>query len=199
MNSVRDEDSEPIAKEWPNELVDYAERRYRSAMKRIDAFPGAPLTDPAWMMMLDLFIKQARGHRVSVSSACLASNGSSATALRYIQLLIKRGIMVRTEDMWDQRRSWLALTESARDRIGNLLLKEIEPASAVPVRAVDVELPLNAEKRFTYAQRFQIMAEEIESLKCQMQVLTHKLEGRRRRERGTHSALEQQNCGAVKQ
>lgn len=84
---------------------------------------GADLfTDPAWEIMLDLFINTGTGRPLSVSAVCIGSRGSITTALRYIGLLAAAGLLSRVADECDARRSYVRLTELGRARMLDLLL-----------------------------------------------------------------------------
>lgn len=66
--------------------------------------------DPAWDMLLDLYVAQVAGRRVSVSDACIAAAVPQATALRWLNMLDQRGLVVRTADTTDRRRWWMTLS-----------------------------------------------------------------------------------------
>jgi DNA-binding MarR family transcriptional regulator len=56
-------------------------------------------------------------HRqVSVSSLCIAAGVPATTALRWINVLEKAGMLQRTADARDKRRMFVELTDSAADR-----------------------------------------------------------------------------------
>lgn len=69
--------------------------------------------EPAWDMMLDLYIAHLIGQRTAVSSACLAARVPSTTALRYIKSLCAKGLAYRIPDDHDRRRLWLQLSPRA--------------------------------------------------------------------------------------
>lgn len=95
------------------DLVEQAERLYRERRRR-DARMGGTTElfgEPSWDMLLDLFIAQGRARPVSVSSACIASSTPQSTALRYVGLLEKMGLIRRAKDPQDGRRQYLELTE----------------------------------------------------------------------------------------
>lgn len=72
--------------------------------------PAGLFGDPAWEIVLDLFVCRAEGRRISVSAACVGVSASSATALRYIGLLHRNGLVSRTPDPNDGRRFYVDLT-----------------------------------------------------------------------------------------
>lgn len=87
----------------------YKERRRRDAkMAQTSELFG----EPSWDILLDLFIAQGKAKPVSVSSACIASSTPQSTALRYVGLLEKVGLIRRAKDPRDGRRHYLELTET---------------------------------------------------------------------------------------
>src|SRR5688500_844664 len=67
----------------------YSARRKRSVLTEWDELFG----EPAWDMLLDLFIAAHENRGVSVTSACLASSVPETTALRWLQLLENKGLV----------------------------------------------------------------------------------------------------------
>lgn len=79
-------------------------RRARDAM-----FPQGIFSDPAWDIMLDIYLHHKRNQSVTVSDACIASSVPTTTARRWIGHLVRLGILIRTDDEQDRRRSHLTL------------------------------------------------------------------------------------------
>jgi DNA-binding MarR family transcriptional regulator len=67
-------------------------------------------TDPAWDIMLHLFIAQEEGRRVSVNHARASSGVPPTTALRWIGILTSEKLIARRADPSDRRRCYLELT-----------------------------------------------------------------------------------------
>jgi hypothetical protein len=80
--------------------------------------------DPAWFILLDLFVRQNSGMQTSVSSACHASFSPLTTALRHIAILTERKIIQRRYDSVDQRRVFLELTDETCAEIQRILLTD---------------------------------------------------------------------------
>jgi DNA-binding MarR family transcriptional regulator len=87
----------------------YRKRRLRD---RMFADPNL-FADPAWDILIDLYIASEEGRGISVSSACIASAVPVTTALRWIKILEQGGHISRHEDPSDARRVFMSLTESA--------------------------------------------------------------------------------------
>lgn len=89
-------------------------RRYLAARQRRAELLGTGLfADPAWDMLLDLFVSDVEGVRISVSSACLASGVPSTTALAWLVKLEQRGLVFRSRDSRDRRRILLRISPCA--------------------------------------------------------------------------------------
>jgi DNA-binding MarR family transcriptional regulator len=85
--------------------------------KRAQFMDPTLFADPAWDMMLDLMAARLEGHRVSVSSLCIAAIVPATTALRWIQTLTEQGVFLRVPDMNDRRRVYIELSKKAVDAI----------------------------------------------------------------------------------
>lgn len=88
-----------------------ARKTYALRRKRAAIFGNADLFgEPAWDILLDLFIAQAEGKPVSVSSACIGSASPATTGLRWLGVLADEGLVVRENDPEDHRRVLVRLT-----------------------------------------------------------------------------------------
>lgn len=100
-----------------------AETLIRARRLRDSHFDGDLFADPAWDILLDLFVQRSAGKRVSVTSACIASSVPPTTALRWIALLEERGLLSRQEDLDDRRRVFLGLTNRGELAIAKYLVE----------------------------------------------------------------------------
>jgi DNA-binding MarR family transcriptional regulator len=89
----------------------------RARAERFEFLPADLFADPAWDMLLDLYLADIMSERVSVSSLCGASNVPMSTALRWIAALAREGLTVRTADRRDGRRFFVALSETGLARM----------------------------------------------------------------------------------
>jgi hypothetical protein len=65
-------------------LLMLAVAQYDARRKRAEFVPSALLAEPAWDILLDLYIRQAQGKRTTVSSACVGAIVPATTALRWL-------------------------------------------------------------------------------------------------------------------
>ncbi len=88
-----------------------ARKAYSLRRKRASLFGNPDLFgEPAWDILLDLFIAQGEGKQVSVSSACIGSASPPTTGLRWLGVLADAGLIVRENDPADHRRVLVRLT-----------------------------------------------------------------------------------------
>lgn len=95
-----------------------ARQHYENRREREKLF-GSPdlFGEPAWDMLIDLFIAAEEGKKISVSSLCLASAVPMTTALRWISILESRELIYRKADRLDARRSFLSLSAPAYEKL----------------------------------------------------------------------------------
>ncbi len=103
-------------------LAKRAERMYsarrRSAERALSAgVPDGPPVD----MLLDLFISENEGRKVSVSDTSLAARCPQTTGLRWVHLLIEYGLIYAEPDKSDNRRRIVHLTRKGQEAVVRLL------------------------------------------------------------------------------
>lgn len=116
---------------WPNALTRIEKRAYILAVKareiydrrrcRKDFVPPGLLGEPAWDMLLDLFMQYAGGAKVSTTSLCIASDCPPSTALRHIDQLEQAGLVERSPSAHDKRITFVGLTDKGVIAMGNYL------------------------------------------------------------------------------
>lgn len=114
----------------------WAEFEYAIRERRSDRGHSRWSQGPRWNIMLDLFIQECRGKRVTVTGACIASLAPPTTALRHIQILEEVKMVVRARHPDDARSSYLTLTDKGRTAMRQQMAALI---AACPVRATDEE------------------------------------------------------------
>lgn len=77
--------------------------------------------NPALNILLDLYVNRSEGRGVSTSAACTASGVPTTTALRWINALAKRGMVVKHGLPTDKRFTFLELSEETAQSLDKLL------------------------------------------------------------------------------
>lgn len=115
-----DSEKTPLQKVYSDVIIDTVslprtmvnERRARSKFLSSDLFG-----EPAWDILLDLYIADSDQRDISVSSACIASNVPDTTAQRCLKYLFEEGFIVRRADPHDLRRVFVSLTDETKSRM----------------------------------------------------------------------------------
>ena len=103
-------------------LATFARKVYLARRDREKASTSPQIfNDPAWDILLDLFIAQAQDKFISVSDAGLAGQVPATTALRWVWSLEKTGLVERRSDKSDKRRSFVMLTASGQSYMRKVL------------------------------------------------------------------------------
>jgi predicted transcriptional regulator len=113
-------------------LADLAAAVYGARMERSRCLPMSLFGEPAWDMLLDLFINTARGLRLGTTSLCLGSNAPQSTALRYVERLEEEGLVRRYQPVDDRRLNCVELTPRGKKQMReylSLMLSRLEPVT----------------------------------------------------------------------
>ncbi|GAB4484466.1 MAG: hypothetical protein OHK0018_16210 [Erythrobacter tepidarius] len=103
----------------PGRAVPHGERRYLTLARQTyalrrkrNAIFGNPelFGEPAWDILLDLYVAHGEAKPVSVSSACIGSAAPPTTGLRWLGVLADEGLVVRENDPEDNRRVLVRLS-----------------------------------------------------------------------------------------
>lgn len=95
-------------------IIEHRERRRRYVSTDV-------LGEPAWDMLLDLFIKFTRGAKVTTSSLCITSRVPLTTALRHISVLEEKGYVTRGQSRLDKQATLVGLSDAGVLAIGQYL------------------------------------------------------------------------------
>jgi len=107
--------------------VQIAKRYLRARRERVRLFPEDLFADPAWDILLDLYVAEATKQRISISAACIASGVPSTTGLRWIGRLEELGLVRRNDDPSDRRRAYISLTPHAVSKVERWIAHHLVP------------------------------------------------------------------------
>lgn len=97
--------------------IDVVARHLRERQARARFLPGVGFGEPAWEMLLELYMAHVQGRPVSVSGLCYSSGVPPTTALRRVQDLEAKQIISKVNDRYDRRRIFIVLTHIGKDAI----------------------------------------------------------------------------------
>jgi hypothetical protein len=110
----------------PSAAVATAKRTYRARRLRDRHFPAGLFADPAWDILLDLYVARHEGREVLTSAACIGAAVPATTGLRWLRRLEKEGLLFRRTGVGDARRSLVALSEKGIQCLELVLAKAEE-------------------------------------------------------------------------
>ncbi len=77
---------------------------------REDIFGAVICMDPAWSIMLDVYVAHSSGRKVQITSVPPMIGLPHSTAGRWTRILVAEGMLTRREDSTDRRRTYLDLS-----------------------------------------------------------------------------------------
>lgn len=118
------------SKSLPNisivQLESLANAIYKARRNRSKFIRKSLLAEPAWDMLLDLFVSSANKRDVSISSLCIAGDVPATTGLRWIRTLEKEGLVKRVAVASDKRVSHIRLTNAGYEAVRSSLVQSYE-------------------------------------------------------------------------
>jgi hypothetical protein len=102
----------------------YRDRRWRDRIFQADDLFG----EPAWDILLDLFVAAKERRRISVTSACIGAAVPPTTALRWIAILERAGLVQREADSADGRRAYVMLSPTGYAKMVQYFAETSVPA-----------------------------------------------------------------------
>ena len=107
MNVTALQNGEP---DRATERLRMAEQILFARRARSQFFDASLFAEPAWDIILDLYVAHCRQVQVSVSSLCIAAGVPETTALRWIKSMAAMGLLHRSADATDHRRTFVTLS-----------------------------------------------------------------------------------------
>lgn len=96
----------------------YLARRARNAILNDNLFG-----EPAWDILLSLYVAKHEGYRMNVSAVCNESGVGDTTALRWIDRLIESGLVRKHRNPLDNRSSFVELANDGIWKMDEILAK----------------------------------------------------------------------------
>ena len=105
----------------PHSLVEAAVRILAQRKARTRFLPPSLFHEPAWEVLLSLYIAQCRGQTVNIKHLTQAVDAPVTTAQRWIDALAHMRLVHRVVDDLDRRRVELSLTQGAMQAVEGYL------------------------------------------------------------------------------
>lgn len=106
--------------------ISAARRLYDARRKRCDFFPPELFGEPAWDMLLELYVAFGSDRDTTMGNLAIASQAPLSTAQRWIGILEARGLLERHRSEHDARVQFVHLSRSAARTMRKYLLSNGE-------------------------------------------------------------------------
>ena len=103
------------------DLTDFARRILTSRGNDNRPLHTMLFTNPAWDILLNLYIAETEGRGMTVLDCCLASVVRQSVALRWLTYLKQEGMVLEVTDITQPRQTQIQLSESTKSAIASYL------------------------------------------------------------------------------
>lgn len=130
------EDAERAAAMHKSDLTDYARLTLLGRKQRDHYFDPMLFSNPAWDILLNLYVADAEGTPVSVIDSCVASPVPQGVALRWLGYLKQEEMVIETPNSAQPRQTVIRLTDQTRLAVsaylGSLISLGLGPEIVMP-------------------------------------------------------------------
>ncbi|HSR00760.1 MAG TPA: MarR family transcriptional regulator [Sphingomicrobium sp.] len=98
-------------------LVDRAREEFHERRRRGAVFGQSMFGEPAWDMLLTLYILDISGQRQTIGALLNFSGTPATTAKRWLDYLVAHDLVRREEHPTDRRTAFVTLTGKAREKL----------------------------------------------------------------------------------
>jgi DNA-binding MarR family transcriptional regulator len=106
-------------------LAAMAERLYQDRRRRAEYFPAGLFGEPAWDLMLALFVAREEGRRLSIAEAYEAAAVKPAAGRRLLAKMEQVGLVSRSGGQEDRRKHYVGLSQNAHERLSDYLTSHV--------------------------------------------------------------------------
>lgn len=105
----------PQSPEGREQCKERAQHHLQDRRKRAELFGRSMFGEPAWDMLVALYVTEASGPRQTIGSLVALSGAPRATAVRWIQYLEEHNLVEREPHPVDRRTAFVHLSGKARN------------------------------------------------------------------------------------
>jgi DNA-binding MarR family transcriptional regulator len=113
--------AEPTERSDASDRLNIAIAWIRARKMRDSVLGGDLFFDPAWSILLELYLHHRQRTAVSITALCIAAGVPSSTGLRWVTLLERRNLVARDPDPFDRRKIYARLTDDGIKKVEDAL------------------------------------------------------------------------------
>jgi DNA-binding MarR family transcriptional regulator len=109
------------------ESVPIARAILEDRKRRAQIFSPGMFGEPAWELLLNLYVMDKHGPRLTIGRLIQLAGAAPSTSLRWLEYLVVQGLISREQHPTDARTAFVELTDKARDALGTYLSQTLTP------------------------------------------------------------------------
>lgn len=102
-------------------MLSRAELIYNIRKWRTRCFDSDIFSEPGWDILLDLYIHHVKGRKLKITGLSQGNDIPTSTALRWLQVLERKGLISREDSCSDSRITWIVITPGGVARMQHFL------------------------------------------------------------------------------
>jgi DNA-binding MarR family transcriptional regulator len=114
-----------VSADIPADLLRVALNMQLAREERTRFFERDLFGEAGWDILLAVYIAHGRGYRMKVSDACFEARVPGTTALRWLEHVVRTGLVRRVENSFDRRSSLVSITDQGIAQL-NKYLSEVK-------------------------------------------------------------------------
>jgi DNA-binding MarR family transcriptional regulator len=117
--------SEKPSEITPRMLLERAKKLFADRRRRARFFDASMFGEPAWDILLALYINEQEGSRQTISRLTEYIGSPSTTILRWLYALEERGLIARESHPNDLRKIFVEITDRGRDALDSYFFETL--------------------------------------------------------------------------
>lgn len=115
------------------QIMSLAKSVYQSRRRRAEHFGPAIFSEPAWDMLLVLYIYGNRGDQMSVTRLAEFSQSPLTTAIRWLDYLESQRLIMRSQCSHDRRKFFVSLSEKGQSMMTDYFRSLLDGKNRIPL------------------------------------------------------------------
>jgi DNA-binding MarR family transcriptional regulator len=110
----------------------------RARRRRSEFLPSKLCSDPAWGMLLELYVAQLEQRRISITAVSRGAGVAETTGLRWLDAFAREGLISKRCDPLNARRVWVSLSASGMEAMRAYFASEANGSHVIAWRPLEL-------------------------------------------------------------